>query len=113
MAQRISAPDFQIQTEDIEQSGYIALSSPPAQTNAGTETILTFSQQVNKVTIYNATSANLNYALDETVTAGSLVLAPGYQLDQYKKVTAVHILTAAAQNINGSTAGNVVVKGSL
>jgi hypothetical protein len=113
MAQRISSPDTQIQTESIEHSGYVALSNPPAQTNAGSETILTFSQQVNNISIYNGTSANLNYAFDETVTAGSLVLTPGYQLDKGKQVTSVHLLTASAKNINGSSAGNIVVKGSL
>jgi hypothetical protein len=96
-----------------EQSGHVALSSPPAQTNAGTETVLTFSQQVNNVIIYNGTSATINYALDEAVTAGSLVLAPGYQLDKAKQVTTVHLLTASAQNVNGSSAGNIVVKGAL
>ena len=102
-----------ILTPNLEQSGYVALSSPPAQTNAGTETVLTFSQQVNNVSIYNGTSSNINYAFNETVTAGSLVLAPGYQLDKSKQVTTVHLLTASAQNINGSSAGNIVVKGAL
>jgi hypothetical protein len=107
---KVSTP---VVTEDIERPGYVALTSPPTQTNAGTETVLTFSSQVNRVEIYNGGGANLNYAFDATVTAGSLVLPPGYQLDKAKKITAVHILTATATNVNGSTAGNIVVLGSL
>src|SRR6266567_685694 len=48
----------------IERLGYIALTSPPATTNAGTDTPLTFSSQVQRVIIQNNTSANLNYAFD-------------------------------------------------
>ena len=102
-----------ISSEYVEESGYIALVLPPTQTNAGTETILTFAQQVNHVTIENHTAANINYSFDETCTAGSLLLPPTYQHDKAKQVNTVHILTTAAQNINGSTAGNIVVRGAL
>jgi hypothetical protein len=95
-----------------EQMGYIELREPPTQTNAGAETVLTFPEEVHHVTIYNGTSVNINYAFNETCTAGSFVLAPGYQLDKDKSVTTVHLLTASAVNVNGSSAGNIVVKGA-
>lgn len=99
--------------QDIEQTGYIALSSPPAQTNAGSDTPLTFSQQVNRVIIQNNTSANANYAFDMVASAGSLVLVPGAMLVYPKKCTVPHLYTAAAQNINGTSAGNIVVLGAM
>lgn len=99
--------------EDIERPGYVALTTPPVATNAGTDTVLTFASQVNRVEIYNGSTAILNYAFDVAATLGSLVLPPGYQLDKAKKITAVHILTAAAVTINGTTAGNIVVLGSM
>ncbi|HEX3642885.1 MAG TPA: hypothetical protein VHV10_16490 [Ktedonobacteraceae bacterium] len=100
--------------EDIEQQGYIALTSPPATTNVGTVTTLTFSQQVNRVEITNGGPATINYSFDsDPCTAGSFYLVPGAYLNKPKKVTTVNILTATAQNINGSTAGNIGVKGSL
>src|SRR6266700_323788 len=102
-----------VATQDIERVGYIALTSPPATTNAGTDTPLTFSSQVQRVIIQNNTSANLNYAFDVAATLGSLVLVPGSTLIYPKKVTVVHILTAAAKNINGATAGNIVVLGAI
>ncbi len=103
----------QAQVEDIEQSGYIALSSPPSTTNAGSDTPLTFSSQVNRVIIQNNTSANVNYAFDTSASAGSMLLVPGATLIYPKKCTVLHLFTAAAQNINGSTAGNIVALGAM
>ena len=99
--------------EDIEQANYIAASSPPSATNAGSDTPYTFSSQVNRVILQNNTSANVNYAFDTAATAGSLVLVPSALLVYPKKCTVLHLYTAAAQNINGSTAGNIVVLGAL
>ncbi|SRR6266849_250039 len=99
--------------EDIEQAGYIALTSPPAQTNAGSDTTLTFSQQVNRVIIQNNTSANAYYAFDTAASLGSLLLVPGAFLVYPKKVTSPHLYTVAAQPINGTSAGNIVVLGAL
>ncbi len=103
----------QAQTEDIEQAGYIAATSPPATTNAGSDTPYTFSAQVNRIILMNNTSANVNYAFDAVASAGSLVLTPGSMLVYPKKCTALHLYTAAAQNINGTAAANIVVLGAL
>jgi len=97
----------------IESAGYISLSSPPAQTNAGADTPLTFSSQVNHVFLQNNTSANLYCAFDTAASLGSILLVPGATLIEDKKCTALHLYTVAAQNINGTSVGNIVVLGSL
>ncbi len=94
-------------------AGYVALTSPPTATNAGSDTSLTFSQQVNNVIIENNTSANVYYAFDTAATLGSLVLVPGTYYEKPKKVTVLHLLTAAAQNINGTAVGGIAVLGEL
>lgn len=99
--------------QDTEQAGYVALSSPPTATNPGSDTPLTFSSQINRLILANNTSANLYYAFDTTASAGSLLLAPGGQIIYPKKCTVLHLYTAAAQLINGSVAGNIVVLGAL
>jgi hypothetical protein len=96
---------------DIEPSGYIALTSPAATTTANTDTPYTFSSQVNHVILQNNTSALLHFAFDVAATNGSLVLQPGAFLIYAKRVTVVHLLTVAAQNVNGSAAGNIVLLG--
>lgn len=97
----------------VSQSGYVALSSSPAQTNAGSDTTCTFSKQVNCVILQNNTTATVNYAFDTTASAGSLALAAGQTLVYAKRVTAVHLFTASAQNINGTSSGNIVLLGEL
>src|SRR5713226_1363517 len=102
-----------VPSQDIEQANYIALTSPPSATNAGSDTSLTFSQQVNRVIIQNNSPANANFAFDAVASAGSLVLVPGAMLVYPKKCTTLHLFTAAAQNINGSTVGSIAVLGAL
>jgi len=99
---------------DIEASGYVSASgTPPSTTNAGSDTTYTFSSQVNRIIIQNNTSANVNFDFDQAASAGSFLCLPGTMIIYPKKCTAFHLYTAAAQNINGSTAGNVVVRGAL
>jgi hypothetical protein len=102
-----------VPTQDIEASGYVAATTPPATTNAGSDTLYIFSSQVNRVIIQNNTSANVNYAFDVASSAGSFLLVPGATLIYPKKVTVLHLYTVAAQNINGTSAGNIVVLGAL
>lgn len=102
-----------IPSQDIEQAGYVAASSPPSTTNAGSDTSYTFSSQVSRVIIQNNTSSNLNYAFDATASAGSLLLVPGAMLVYPKKCTVLHLYTLAAQNVNGTSTGNIVVLGAL
>jgi hypothetical protein len=102
-----------VPSQDIEQSGYVTASSPPAQTNAGSDTSYTFSSQVNRVIIQNNTSVNLNYAFDTAASAGSFLLVPGATLVYPKKCTVLHLYTSTAQSINGTSSGNIVVLGAL
>jgi hypothetical protein len=98
---------------DLEQAGYIALVSPPTATNAGSQTVLTFAQPVNRVIMQNNGSQTVNYAFDATASAGSLALLPGSFLIYPKIVTAVHVYTASAMNINGTSAANLVLLGAM
>jgi hypothetical protein len=98
---------------DIEASGYVSATSPPATTNAGSDTIYTFSSQVNRVIIQNNTSANLNFDFDQAASAGSFLALPGTMIIYPKQCTVLHLYTTGAQNINGSTAVNIVVRGAL
>jgi hypothetical protein len=97
----------------LTQAGYIPLVTPPAQTNANADTPLTFAMPVNTVTIQNNTLANAYYAFDALASLGSLVLYPGTTLIEPKRVTAPHLFTVAAQNINGTSGNNIVVLGEL
>jgi hypothetical protein len=100
-------------TQDIEQSGYVSATTPPSTTNAGSDTAYTFSAQVSRVIIQNNTSSNVNYAFDTTASAGSLLLVPGAMLVYPKKCTVLHLYTASAQSINGTSSGGIVVLGAL
>lgn len=97
----------------VSQSGYVALSSPPTQTNSGSDTTFTFSKQVNCVIIQNNTGSNVNFAFDGAASAGSLLLATGQTFIYAKRVTAVHLYTSSAQNVNGTSGSNIVLLGEL
>jgi hypothetical protein len=83
----------------------------PTTTNVGTDTSWSFTSQVRHLMIQNNTSANVQFSLDVAATAGSPILTPGATFFADIRVTAVHLLTAAAQNINGTSAGNIIVWG--
>lgn len=89
----------------------VALSSPPAQTNAGSDTTLTFSSKVNHFLVQNNTGAVLYMDFDTAASTSSIQLATGLMWKDDIPVTAIHVYTAAAQNVNG--ASGVVVKGWL
>lgn len=95
------------------QIGYVSLVSPPAQTNAGSDTALTFTQTVAQVTIQNNTNAVVYVAFDATASAGSYALAAGSTLVEAKYCKVVHLYTAAAQNVNGTSSGGIVVLGEV
>lgn len=97
----------------LSQAGYVALVAPATQTSAAADTTFTFAQTVNTVVIQNNTAAVLNYAFDQAASAGSLALAAGQQIIYSKRVTAVHLYTTNATNVNGTTSGNIVLLGEL
>lgn len=87
----------------------VALSSPSAQTNAGSDTPLTFASQVKHWLVQNNTSATAYIELDATASTSSMALAPSTVWRDDIPVTVIHVYTAAAQNVNGAT--GIVVKG--
>ena len=97
----------------VNQPNYVALTSPPSATNAGSDTALTFAQQVSQVTIQNNCGANVNYNFDAAASPGTFLLPTGQTVVWPKKVTSPHLYTAGAQNLNGSSSGNIIVTGEL
>lgn len=101
----------QAQVEDIEQAGYIALTTPPVNTNAGSDTTLTFSSQVNRVIVQNNTGATAYLDFDQTASTASLAILPGSLLVYPKKCTSPHVFTAAATPLNA--ANGILLRGAL
>ena len=95
------------------QIGYVALASPPAQTNAGSQTTLTFAETVTQITVQNNTSSVVNVAFDSAASAGSFAVPAGATLIAEKQCKALHVFTAAAQNVNGASASNIVILGEV
>jgi hypothetical protein len=79
----------------------------PTATGVGTDTSWSFASQVRHLFIQNNTSANVQFSLDATTSAGSPIISPGSTFLADIRVTAVHLLTAAAKNINGTSANNI------
>lgn len=95
----------------VAQKG--ALTATAGNTTANTAYSATFAQQVNHVLIANNTTANINYEFENAATAGSDVLAPGQKLLLDVQCLTVSILTTSVVAVNGSAAGNIVVRGWL
>lgn len=89
----------------------IPLTSPPAQTNAGSDTPLTWAQPVRHLFVQNNTAAAVMVEQDAAASAGSTVVATGQLLVLDVPCAVLHLFTAAAQNINGTAAANIVVRG--
>lgn len=89
--------------------GFTALSSPPSNTNANSDTSLTFSSDVYHLLIQNNTSAVVYLDLDTAATQGSPELAAGqtWFLDVHTSV--LHVFTVAAQPVNA--ASGIVIRG--
>jgi hypothetical protein len=82
-----------------------------SNTNVGTDTPYTFASTVHHIALQNNTAAALNYNFDATATAGSFALAAGALVLFDVPCTVLHLLTAAAQSVNGATAAGIVLKG--
>jgi hypothetical protein len=95
------------------QIGYVSLASPPSATNAGSDTALTFAEIVTQVTVQNNTASIVNIAFDATASAGSFAIPAGATLVEEKQCSVLHLYTASAQNINGTSANNIVVLGEV
>ena len=87
--------------------------SGAATTTAATDYSYTFAQKVNHFLLQNNTNAILQYDLDVAATGGSIVLGPNATALFDVQVTVLHLYAAAAQNVGGSTNGNIVIRGWL
>ncbi len=87
------------------------IAGAPTATMATLDTPWQFSAQANHLLIQNNTTANLQFECDTPASPGSPILAPGATFVADLQVLVVHLYTAAAQNINGTTSGNIVIRG--
>jgi hypothetical protein len=84
--------------------------SQPANTNAGSDTVITFTQPVKAVMLQNLTAVAVNFNFDAPAGAGTFQLAANGQAQAfYVPCQTVHLQTAAAQPINA--AAGIIVKG--
>lgn len=114
LAAIFEASDVSTFTPDaVAVAGYVSLSSPPAQTNAGADTSLLFASPVGHWFIQNNTTANVMFDLETAASLGSPLIAAGQMITSDVPLSQLHLFTAAAQNINGTTAGNIVIRGWL
>lgn len=97
--------------QGVAQPGAIALSSPPANTNAGSDTTLTFVQTVHHWRIQNNTAAICYVETDATASTASIQIAAGASLRDDIACTTLHLYTAGAQPINA--ASGIVIRGWL
>lgn len=93
----------------LKTGASVALSSPPANTNAGSDTTLTFASKVGHWLIQNNSSASCYVELDATASTGSTALAPGSTWRDDIPVTSPHVYTAAATPLNAIN--GIIVKG--
>jgi len=113
MSDQLLRDDSYIPIQGVAQQGAVALSSPPAQTNVGADTALTFAQQVHYLEIQNNTGAVIYWELDAAAQVGAAQLAAGATLFLSNACAVLHLYTAAAQNVNGASANNIVIRGWL
>lgn len=87
----------------------VALASPPTNTNAGSDTPLTFASQVNHFLIQNNTTVLVYVEVEAVATTASIQLAPGQIWRDDIELLSLHLFTVAAQPINA--ANGIVVRG--
>jgi hypothetical protein len=100
----------------INSSVVLAYGSNSAQTTANTDYVFKWGSNgtspVTHMLVQNNTGAAVLLELDAVTSAGSYSLATGNTIFFDNIVSyALHIQTATAQNVNGTTGGNVVVRG--
>ncbi len=102
----------------VAQSGYVAAyGSNAANTTGGSDYSFKWgasgNTQVNHIMLQNNTGANINYDLDTSTSAGSPVLATGQTIFLDVQTSTLHLQSASNQNVNGTSASNIVVRGWL
>jgi hypothetical protein len=103
-----------LQTVQVAVQGYVTpYSGNASATTATTDYSFAWgsgSTQVFHVMLQNTTGSNIQWELDTAANAGSPVLATGQTLFLDVQCTTLHLYTAAIQNVNGTSANNIVVR---
>ena len=116
MSNQLPRDDNDVAIQGVAQRGPVAASgSNAAVTTGGSDYTFAWAnnQVVNHVWLQNNTASPLNFEWDAPATAGSSVLAAGQSLSFDIQTAALHLLTAANQNVNGAVANGIVVRGWL
>jgi len=99
-------------TVNVTSGATIALTTPQAALTASTDTSYTFASQAKHMLIQNKSATNVYIEFDATTTVGSLLVYPNGQLLFFDiPVTAMHLYSTAATNVNGTADNNIVLKG--
>lgn len=102
----------------VAVQGYVvAYSGNAANTTGGSDYIfkwgITGSTAIHHLMLQNNTAANAQWEMGIVTSNGSPVLAPGQTLFLDAVESELHLLTAANQNVNGSSGSNIVVRAWL
>ena len=93
----------------------VALVTPPTALTVSTDTTFTFASKVNHVLIQNKSNVDVNINWDSAASAGTAIIPGGANnlVVFHIPVTTVHLYSAAATNVNGSSGLNIVLQGWL
>ncbi len=86
----------------------------PANLAADTDAAYVFSSPVKQVIIQNNSTVPVNIEQDVPATPGSLVaVALGGVMILDEECSEIHLLSSGTPAVNGSVAGNVVIRGGV
>lgn len=99
-------------------TGYVAAyGSNPSALTASTDASFTWgasgNTQVNHIMLQNNATINVLFDLDVATSAGSPICAPGQTMFFDVKTTTLHLQANGTPNLNGTSAGNIVVRAWL
>jgi hypothetical protein len=105
-------------TAPSAQTGYVAVfpSNAAALTSATDYSFkwgLSGTTAVNHIMLQNNTASALNFDLDVAASAGSPVLAANQTIFLDVQTSVLHLYQAGTPNVNGTSSGNIVVRGWL
>jgi hypothetical protein len=110
---QVPRDDNNIPLVGVASTGYAAAGTNLANTTGGADYVFTWTRAVNHIMIQNNTAANAQWELDVVTSGGSPILTPGQTIFLDVQTTALHLLTASNQNVNGASGNNIVVRGWL
>jgi hypothetical protein len=102
--------------QGVAQQGYVAANTVNvANTTGGADYAFAWGTNANPIVIrhlmiQNNTGANISWDLDVITTAGSPILATGQTLFLDVVCAVLHLQSAANQNVNGTSSGNICIR---